>query len=560
MTESSLEDQILARARLSELQAERDAILKAKAIREANGLEFYRPHWKQHKFHTAGAFTGRGLFTGNRFGKSDCGVAETLSFALGGRLWYRHRFEILGGDRSVVEIHPGGHNHPFVTLGIPQRPLKCLILVVDWDMAKEVFTGREGSFDTWGKIWKLIPEKNIGKITTGGRGDRITKIEVIRPEEFGGGVSTITFDTVESFKHNRMGGESKDWDYIHIDEPVPESMFKAHSRGLMDRNGKFAFTCTPLTEMWIYDKFNPPNATGIINSEEGRFFDNKYVITGSIYDNPYRNEAGVKEFEASLTTEEKACRLHGLPLNLAGLVYREFVHDMHVLCDVPKGWSEYWLPPLNYTIRVAWDVHGARIPQACLFAATAPDGTVFIYDELFCEPLIKPNAKLVKEKLQIVTKLKTEDGTKLVTLDRHCVSKIIDPKALIVNPVTETADVLEAIEEEGIYFDPASKDLTTGISAVKDKLNERHVVTKLPTIFFSPRLKETLREFSRYVYDPDKNKPKDKDDHMMENLYRLVLNGLDYVEPETNYVSRKSLVRPDEDLVQMFRPGNLLRI
>lgn len=561
MNPSSLEDQILARARLAELQVEKATILKAKAIREANGIEFYRPHWKQHKFHTAACFAGRFLCTGNRFGKSDCGIAETISFALGGRLWYRHSFEILNGDRSVVEVHLGGHNHTFVTLGIPQRPLKCLILVVDWDMAKEVFTGREGSYETWGKLWKMLPEKNIGKVTTGGRGDRIVKIEVIRPEEFGGGVSTIAFDTVESYKHNRMGAESKDWDLIHVDEPVPQNLFEAHSRGLMDRDGKFYFTCTPLTEMWIYDKFQPEKETIILDAPEGRFFDDKYVITGATFDNPYRSDAGTQRFLKGLTEEVKECRIHGRPLNLAGMVYREFIPDMHVLCDIPKGWSEYWMPPLNYTIRVAWDVHGARVPQAVLFAATSPDGTVFIYDELFCEPLIKPNAKLVKEKLEIVTKLRTEgDGLKLVTISRNCISKIIDPKALIVNPVTETADVLEAIEEEGIYFDPASKDLTTGISAVKEKLSERHVVTQLPTIFFSPRLKETLREFGRYVYDPDKNKPKDGNDHMMENLYRLVLNGLDYVEPDSNYVSRKSVIGQNEDLVKMFRPGNLLRI
>lgn len=522
-------------ANVAALEEELRLLKALKANREENGLAFYEPHLKQHQFHTC-SYTGRFLCTGNRFGKSDCGIAETLAYALGGRIWYKNDFDIIDGSRNVVQRHIGRPDHPFITQGIPQRPLKILVLVVDWDMAKEVFTGREGSFDTWGKLWKMLPKEAYVGHTNGGRGDRITKIEIKRPDEYGGGISTITFDTVESYKHNRMGAESKDWDLIHVDEPVPESLFQAHSRGLMDRDGKFYFTCTPLSEMWIYDIFRPPVGQELLT-------DDTFMIEGSIYDNPYRNEEGVRKFEARLSPEERECRLMGKPLNLAGLVYKEFTSD-HVLQVPPANWKEFWLPPQDYTIRCAWDVHGARIPQANLFAATAPDGTVFIYDELFCEPLIRANAALVKEKL---------DG-------RNVVTRIIDPKALIVNPVTETADVLEAIDEFGLYFEPASKDLTTGISEVKEKLKERHILTGLPTIYFSPKLKETLREFSRYVYDTDKNKPKDKDDHMMENLYRLVLNGLEYVSPvtESTYVRRSSAIQDGLELRDLELPSHYL--
>lgn len=527
---------IEALARVSALEEEARMLRELKAIRQENGLAFYRPHYKQHKFHTCN-YSGRFLCTGNRFGKSDCGIAETLAFALGGRIWYKKSFDILDGNRKVVERHVGSPDHPYITQGIPQKPLKILILVVDWDMAKEVFTGRDGSFETMGKLWKMIPKDAIGTISNGGRGDRIVKIEVKRPQEFGGGISTITFDTVESYKHNRMGAESKDWDLIHVDEPVPESLFQAHSRGLMDRDGKFYFTCTPLSEMWIYDIFRPPVGQEVLT-------DDTFMIEGSIYDNPYRNEEGVRKFEARLSPEERECRLMGKPLNLAGLVYKEFSSD-HVLSEIPLGWNEFWLPPKLYTIRCAWDVHGARLPQANLFAATAPDGTVFIYDELFCEPLIVPNANLVKEKLE----------------GRNVVTRLIDPRALIVNPVTNSPDVLDAIDEVGLYFEPASKDLTTGISAVKEKLKERHVLTNLPTIYFSPKLKETLREFSRYVYDTDKNKPKDKDDHMMENLYRLVLNGLEYVAPDgaASYPRRSNAIEDGEELRDLYLSDSSLR-
>lgn len=536
--------------RLAELRSEKEKLDKIRRLRQENGLAFYRPHLKQHKFHTCDK-TGRYLRTGNRFGKSDCGIAESLSYALGGRLWYRHTFDILGsrnvapaGQRPVWETyvdstHVGSHLHPFVTAGIPQRPVKGLILVVDWDMAKKIFTNREGSYEVWGKLWKLLPTEAIGKITNGGRGDRIEKIEIKRPTEFGGGSSTISFDTVESYKHNKVGAESADWDFIHVDEPVPEKLFKAHARGMMDRDGSYWFTCTPLDEMWINDLFCPPGQHILKDADTGYSFARKYIITGSIYDNPYRNDAGIAEYESTLTREEKACRLYGLPAAFAGLVYKEFVHDLHVLCELPKGWTDYNNPPLDYTIRVAWDVHDSK-PQAVLFVATAPTGEIFVYDELFFDRIIQTNAELVKEKLH----------------RRHVVDYLIDPRAVIDSPVTNES-ILDELNKYDLYFEEASKDLTLGISKVREKLMER-LPSGGATIYFSPDLAETLFEFSHYIYNSETGKVKDKDDHMMENLYRLVLNGLDYVHKDYDVEPKGTLrVRPNEDQVSLFRNVSL---
>jgi hypothetical protein len=531
---------------LAELRRERDLLLRQRKLREAYGINFYRPHWKQHKFHITDAVS-RYARTGNRFGKSELGIHEDVAWCMGGRVWYREAFDIMGTEKVihpdgtweyvpvVKEHHPGGLSHPYVTRGIPGRPVKGLLIVVDWDMAKRIFTNNEGSWETKGKLFKAIPREAIGKCTLS-RGGHMEKVEIKRPNEFGGGSSTLSIDTIESYKHNKLGAESADWDFIHIDEPCPEKLYKAHARGLMDRDGRDWFTCTPLDEMWINDKFTPPGRKTVDEVaevefegklESGQKTGKMFIITGAIHDNPHMNAAGVARYEAGLTREEKQCRLFGLPLAMAGMVYKEFIYDMHVLADVPTGWKAYHLPPLDYTIRVAWDVHGARIPQAILFAATAPTGDVFIYDELFCEPLITPCAKLVKKKLE----------------HRFVVSQIIDPRALIKNPVTNSADVIEAIQEEDLYFEAASKDLTTGISKVKEKLEERHVVTKLPTIYFAPHLTQTMYEFSHYIYDLEKNEPKDQDNHMMENLYRLILNGLDYIEPpsDADYARRSKL-------------------
>ena len=52
---------------------------------------------------------------------------------------------------------------------------------------------------------------------------------------------------------------------------------------------------------------------------------------------------------------------------------------------------------------------------------------------------------------------------------------------------------------------------------------------------FHSSLAETLWEFDHYEWDSKReNKPIDKNDHMMENFYRLILNGLDWVDPISN--------------------------
>lgn len=511
---------------IASLRQENARLRRAKELRESFGINFYRPHAKQDKFHSSSA-TGRYGRTGNRFGKSEMGIIETISHLLGQRLFYKEEFDVVDGEGKVVRHHEGGEDHPLVRQGIAQRPIKGLLIVVDWDMAKKIFTGREGSYETWGKFFKFCPKNSVGKIGLS-RGGHIETISVKRPD---GGESTLFIDTIESYKHNKLGAESMDWDFIHVDEPCPEKMFKAHARGLMDRNGKYWFTCTPLDEMWINDLFVPPKQHVVKEAAEGLTFGTKYIITGSIYDNPHRTPAGVEEFKSTLTSEEQQCRLFGLPLALAGLIYKEFEYDVHVLAEVPKGWEDYHRPPKNYTIRQWWDFH-TRLPQAVLFFATDPKNCIYVYDELFTDNLVGPVAQSIVDK---------SEG--YFVADRE-----IDRFALIPHPVYETT-IVDELLPYGLFFEPATKDKRLGINKVRQKLLERDHNGK-PTIFFSPNLAETLFEFTHYVYDIAKQEPKDENDHMMENLYRAILNGLSYIEPpdDSDYSPRAYVIRDTGDL------------
>ena len=531
--------------RLREVQKANAELRRAKELRDNNGLYFYRPHFKQHRFHEMGQVTGRYCRFGNRTGKTVCGSAEDVAWLYGGRVWYRSSFDILKtrqeGDGSYVsEVwgrHEGHRDHSLVTHGIPQRAVKGLLVVSDWKKAKEIFTERTADTASSGELFQLIPKDAIGHIGTS-QGN-IVSIEVFRHKDFGGGSSILYISTVESYKHANLSAESSDYDFIHYDEPPPQKMFVANKRGLTDRNGKFWINATPVSEQWVNDEFCPPKGQNLKVESEGVRFNktdrggDRFIITATIFDNPYINDTGRAEFEASLSKEEKQCRLMGLPLNLAGLVYKQFHYDVHVLSDVPKGWKDFYTPPSNYTIRVAWDVHDA-IPQAILFVATAPTGESFFYDEIFADPLIGPNAELLKEKLR----------------GRIPCDYLIDPKAVIPSPVTGES-VLDTLMEFDLYFDKGSKDMALGISKTREKLEQRRIGldgVAHPTLYFAPTCETLLWEIARYCYNQKTQKPNDKDDHMCENMRRLVLTGLEYVEPpsDLDYVRRNTNMSMNE--------------
>lgn len=516
------DDHFAAQQRVAELRQMAENVKRIKALKQAFGLDFYRPHAKQDKFHAAAEVTGRYCRTGNRGGKTKCGAAEDVAFCLGYRPWYRHKFDVKDGKGNVVRVHDpenDEYSRSLITLGIPQRPIKLLLIVTDWDKSNEIFTNNVGGFENFGEYFQLIPTTSIAGTPHKSRGGHIDRIDIKRPTEYGGGISSIYIDTVESYKHAKMSAESSDWDVIHLDEPCPQQMFTAHKRGLVDRNGKFWVNCTPLTEMWINDEFTPAKMNMVKEAPDGMEFtkvDSKvgrrFIITWSIRDNPYNSPDAIAEFEAGLTREEKACRLEGLPLAMAGLVYKEFVPDLHTLLDVPKGWEDFHKPPKSYTIRVWWDDH-IVLPQALLYVATAPNGTIYVYDEHYFSNSIDENATLLVEKT---------DGYFVATQE-------IDPDALIEHPVSECS-VVDTLATYGLFFTPASKDRSLGINLTKKKLAERGH-DKFPTIYFSPHLTQTLYEFSHWVINLDTQKPIDKHDHQMSNLYRAILAGLDYIQP-----------------------------
>jgi hypothetical protein len=440
-----------------------------------SGISFYKPYSKQEAFHRHGTKTNRAFFAGNRAGKSECGVAELVSFCLG----YRPFF---------------AENDPDYRSGIPQRPIKALLICADWDQVERVFTNEFG--DNPGKLRRMIPVSELSGFIKGKSGYYDTVV-------FKNG-SIIEFDTVNAFKKNPQSAESADWDVIMVDEPCPEAMFIAHSRGLSDRNGKCWFNLTSLREPWIFNQFVKVSPRDIDQSKAYEASPNHWCIFASAFDNPYNSPEGLQNFIDRLTAEERICRVNGLPMAFAGLIYSEWTQE-HILTSVPPGWTDFNQPPAEYPVWIQVDPH-PRTPTAVLFAVADPQDNVYLYDELFFKGTVDQLIDCIVEKIG----------------NRPIASFQIDPSAWNVDQLSGVC-LVNAFTDAGFFPSKGSKDLSGGIMMTKNALALRQSFNKdIPKWRISPYLVRFQYELARYVWTKDE-KPTDIDDHIMECLRRMVI-------------------------------------
>lgn len=442
--------------------------LKAEAIKE-DGLRFYRPMPKQDAFHRAAALYRRRLFeAGNRYGKTTMGAAEDCSWLRGYRPFYPE------GD-------------PARRAGIPTHPVKGAIVTADWEKTREVWT--EDSGENPGKLWKFLPRKDVASTDAHQSG-------ALKSVTMKNG-SMVKFVPVKAWKQDAMIAESSDYDFIHVDEPCPEAMFKGLARGLMDRRGSAWFTLTALTEPWIQDWFFP---------EDGHCVrDGAWAERATVYENTHLSAEAIADFEATLSDDEKECRLLGVPMRLAGLVYKEFSQDRHVLTEEPKGWSD-WKPPTEWAHYFHIDPH-PQTPMAVLFCAVSPLGQHFYYDEIFDRCTVEELAKKIRQRLS----------------GRNVIRGRVDPIAVIRDPITDTS-IMQELARHGVHVTQATKDKSFGISNAKAALKRPNF------IYISPECRRYLWEIRRYAWDEKENKPVDANDHMMENFYRMELDNMVFVE------------------------------
>ena len=335
-------------------------------------------------------------------------------------------------------------------------------------------------------------------------------------ERRGNGVITDTFwkdlktgSTMELMSNNQRTKEHEGWsgDIILYDEPCKREIYVANARGLVDRRGRELFAATLLEEPWIdheiikkVDELGKPDRT-------------VFWVEGTSYDNVGFgiSKEGVEELRAKLREEEEQARIFGIPQYMSGLVLPQFKRKTHFIerFDIPLGWM----------VDIAIDIH-PRERQAVLFMATDPRN-----DRYGCEEIWDyGDGTWVGE--QIV---------RIINKRNYRVNKIIiDPlsKGDSNNPETTFQKIFNILSQYGYVLDVASKDKDAGILEIKEHLKGPN---NQASMFFFDDMVRTLFEIEGWMWDKETNKAVDKDDHMMENLYRLCLLNTQWINPQDDF-------------------------
>lgn len=433
-------------------------------------LEFFKPHPKQVEWFTAlnDYKVKTVLFqAGNRAGKTSVALASVVALALGYYPWLS-KTDKQTGEVSYIR-----------TRFRPPIRIRCCGEDQGHHL-REILVPR---------LREMLPPEAVASTRKNGAG--LDAYWILK--------NGSSFEFM-SYEQETDIFEGWDGHVVWFDEPPPRDKFVALKRGLVDHDGIMLLTFTPLKEPWIYDEL-------VMNPDPSI-----RLITADTRDNPYLPPQAVNEFERVLSVEERTSRIKGGWLFLQGLVYKEFDRNRHIIEPMPK------IPP-DYSAYVAIDTH-PRTEQALLFVVVDEKERVFVVEEKFSFGTPQEVADWIVEFHEKRHKL---DGA------------LIDPSAQgDRNRGDTTFDLIERrLSQASIPLELGSKDLSGGILKVKDALCSRN---GQPSLFVYSTCKRLIYEFGRYIWDEwrdvgtktAKQRPRDKDDHMLENLRRLIQHPVQY--------------------------------
>lgn len=302
------------------------------ALMKENPLSHgFPPHEGQMLLHESD-HEMRLLISGNRWGKSVSGMREVL--------W------------NATMTHPYHDNRPhdMIWVGFPDFPFYRRV--------------------TRKKFFEWCPRDRLIQFHETERWAHVKRED--------GGVCEIHFLSYDSGREKWQGAAV---DLMWLDEEPPEDIYREGMARLIDKRGKMLMTLTPLGGMgWIYDRLYMP----AVNGDK-----NVFLVQGQLAELdetqpygvgepkvPHMSKEDIVRFARSIPdADERAIRVFGEFRTRSGIVYKQFVHDVHVVPSfaIPDHW-ELWAG-----VDPGW--HGFAV---CFFAK-APDGRVYVVDEYFSQ-------------------------------------------------------------------------------------------------------------------------------------------------------------------------------
>ncbi len=267
---------------------------------------------------------GRVLLGGNRVGKTVFGAVESVWYLTGTHPYRETPKPPVYGRGTAVDIEQGLNK---IMLPEIQR----------WLPAKYLINGSwSDSYNTSGRVLTLA---------NGSKMDFLTSEQDVE-------------------KH---AGTSRN--FCWWDEEPPESIFNEDSLRLVDVNGDWWMSMTPLLGFtWIYRRYYRPVV------EKGETMANVDVFVGSTENNPHVSKEVMDEITAGMSSEEREARRHGKFVAATGLVYPSFGPHNVIPPINPKG--------ITKPVIVAMD-HGLRHPTVWLYCYVDAEGRIIVFHEYY---------------------------------------------------------------------------------------------------------------------------------------------------------------------------------
>lgn len=461
-------------------------------------IKHYKPHEKQAVFHKSPK-KKKLYIGGNRSGKTTGGVCEDIWRATC-RHPYRPDLNAIGPNRGRV-------------------------------IAVDFINGVEGIIFPQFKQW-LYPSALIN----GSWEDSYDK--TLRTLTFAN-TSTIQFMSYDQ-DLDKFAGTSRHW--IHFDEEPPQSIYIENMARLIDTDGDFWITMTPVEGMtWVHDDLYESNADNPDGSVE--------VIEIDMLENPYLKEGAIKSFMDSIDEDERQSRIAGKFVQIGGRIYKQFdptPGGHHVLAEPiehPKQRFKDWLWVVSLD-------HGLSNPTAVLWSAVNTKGEIVTFNEHYQKDwTIDKHAARIHE-------INRSHGR---VPDLY----IADPSIQNRNPVTGTS-IHEEYIKFGIPFVLGNNDVAAGIIRTKRYLNVPKAPTGLgrpanlkPKWQCTPNCVNLIWELKRYRWKTFANKklrsennnyevPHKKDDHAADALRYMIMSRPDLsAEAEEGFASQVMNAMPD---------------
>lgn len=230
----------------------------------------------------------------------------------------------------------------------------------------------------------------------------------------------------------------------------------------------------------------------------------------------------IEKMVAHYTDDEKHARIHGKFHHLVGIVFKNFSRKVHII-------KPFEITKKDYVVLEALDPH-PRNPDAVLWVAVDKNGTKFVVNELYG---IFKTSELAE---RILTKAERY----------RIVMRLADPSAFVEDnhqDDPEKQTLANRLWDLGVEYQKATKDRTAANRRIKDSLDyeiKGEDLIVAPELYIFDTCKRTIWELEHLIWDEWRGtaaerkspmeKPVDRDDHMIENLGRILVQEPEFIQ------------------------------